>query len=151
MVTLVGTQSDFVKALQELAELDYDAIEAYKVAIDKLRNDDYKEEMKSFQKDHERHVEEINKILVSHGGEIIESPSGKQWLTKGKVALANMISEDKGILNAMLSNEEETNEAYKRMNHHEHLFPDAVETVRKGLQDERKHKKWIEEALKSFD
>ena len=42
MATLVGTQTKFVDALKELAELDHDAIEAYEAAINRLENEFYK-------------------------------------------------------------------------------------------------------------
>lgn len=42
MATLVGTQKNFADALKALIELDYDAIEAYKAAIDRLENENYK-------------------------------------------------------------------------------------------------------------
>ncbi|AFC70705.1 hypothetical protein MC5_01535 [Rickettsia australis str. Cutlack] len=35
MTTLVRTQNNFADAIKELVELDYDAIEAYKAAINR--------------------------------------------------------------------------------------------------------------------
>ncbi len=37
MVTNVGNQSKFIDAIKELIELDYDAVESYKLAIKKLK------------------------------------------------------------------------------------------------------------------
>ena len=37
MTTLVGTQTKFVKAVRELVELDFDALEAYNAAINRLK------------------------------------------------------------------------------------------------------------------
>ncbi|KJV81801.1 hypothetical protein RHORCCE3_0998 [Rickettsia hoogstraalii str. RCCE3] len=36
MTTLVGIQNNFADAIKELIELDYDAIEAYKTAINRI-------------------------------------------------------------------------------------------------------------------
>ena len=42
MATMVGTQESFIKAIQELVELDYDAIGAYESAIKNLDKLEYK-------------------------------------------------------------------------------------------------------------
>lgn len=148
MATLVGTQSDFTKVIKELIELDYDAVEAYETAISRLKNTGYKEYMQKFKNDHERHVAELNEILLAHGEEQVTGPSAKQWLTKGKVVLSDMVGDDITILKAMLTNEEDTNKAYERVNSHEKKWDNAIEAVAKGLEDERRHKEWIETALK---
>ncbi|OAQ22089.1 hypothetical protein K457DRAFT_131499 [Linnemannia elongata AG-77] len=57
MVTLVGTQEDFLKALTELIELDYDAVEAYQAAIERIKDPVYKENLEEFQQDHKRHIQ----------------------------------------------------------------------------------------------
>ena len=38
MVTNVGNQTKFIDAIKELIELDYDAVDTYKLAIEKLKN-----------------------------------------------------------------------------------------------------------------
>jgi rubrerythrin len=144
MATLVGTQTNFADALRALIELDYDAIEAYKAAIDRIESESHKNELKKFEADHQRHVQELNAILRTHGEKEVDGPSGKQWLTKGKVVIADIFG-DNSILQAMHSNEEDTNSAYERMNAHKDKWPDSLEVLRRGLLDEKHHKKWLEE------
>lgn len=144
MATLVGTQANFADALRELVELDYDAIEAYEAAINRLENESYKDKLDEFKKDHERHVKELNDILLAHGEKKVEGPDAKQWLAKGKVVLANMMG-DESILQAMRTNEEDTNTAYEKLNNHESKWSDASDALRRGLEDEKRHKRWIEE------
>ncbi|AAY62139.1 hypothetical protein RFEPED_1080 [Rickettsia felis str. Pedreira] len=146
MTTLVGTQNNFADAIKELIELDYDAIEAYKTAINRITNEDYKKQLDAFKTDHERHVKELNKLLSKHNEKTIKGPSSKQWLTKGKVILADLV-DDKAILYAMHTNEEDTNTAYERLNEHSNKWHDASKTLKQGLLDEQKHKKWIEKQL----
>lgn len=148
MATLVGTQSDFTKVIKELIELDYDAIEAYETAINRLKNTGYKAQMQEFKADHERHVDELNEILSAHGEPEVEGPSAKQWLTKGKVVLSDLVGDDITILKAMLTNEEDTTKAYERANSHEKKWDSTVDALSRGLDDERRHKKWIETTLK---
>ena len=42
MTTMVGTQKSFIEAVKELIELNYDALEAYEVAIDNIEDSEYK-------------------------------------------------------------------------------------------------------------
>lgn len=148
MVTKVGLQTDFADALRDLTELDYDAIEAYDVAINRVDNIEYKTKLTEFRDDHRRHVEENSALLASHGEEAPAGPSGKQWLTKGKVVLADMIG-DTTILVAMRSNEIDTNTAYERLNAHEGRWEDSLEFLSRGLSDERRHKAWLESIIGS--
>lgn len=146
MTTLVGMQAKFADALKELVELDHDAVEAYKAAIDRLENQEYKDKLEKFKSDHENHINVLNRILQAHNEEIVDSPDAKSWLTKGKVILANLVG-DKTILRAMRSNEEDTNTAYERVNEHKEKWEDVSDALKKGLEDERSHKKWLDEVL----
>ena len=147
MVTLVGTEEDFGKALKELIELEYDAIEAYEAAINRLDNEEYRDHLTSFKSDHMRHVSEISTLLKDHN---IDPPTEaslvKQWLAKGKVIIGNLVG-DLQILQAMRRNEIDTNTAYERLNEHKHIWLDARGILAQGLKDEQKHKKWLEDTL----
>jgi len=143
MATLVGTQSSIVDAIQDLVELDYDAVEAYAAAIKRIDNESYKAQLREFKADHERHIKELSELLRRRGEDVPEGPSGKQWLTKGKVVIANLVGE-KAILMAMKSNEVDTNTAYERMVNRKDKWADLLNIVDRGLQDERRHKAWFE-------
>ena len=84
MTTLVGTQNDFYDALYALCELDYDAVEAYKAAINRVENTVYKQQLTEFMHDHKRHIQEISSVLRKHQQEIPDGPDMKQYLTQGK-------------------------------------------------------------------
>jgi hypothetical protein len=146
MVTKVGMQTDFADALKDLLELDYDAIEAYAVAVDKLTDVKCKEKLANFKADHERHTREITAILMAHNQAAPDGPSAKQWLTKGKVLMSNLLG-DNAILLAMKTNEDDTNSAYERMNERDDIWEDAIETLANGLSDEKRHRAWIETVL----
>ncbi|MDP3372221.1 MAG: ferritin-like domain-containing protein [Candidatus Paracaedibacteraceae bacterium] len=149
MVTFVGTQSDFEEALKALVELEYDAAEAYEAGINRIENEEYKMKIISFMQDHLRHIKELTELLKTHDIIAPSGPSlGKQWITKGKVILGNLVG-DGAILLALKSNEIDTNTAYNRLKNHEHIWPDAKETIARGLLDEHRHKKWLESILDS--
>ena len=144
MTTFVGMQGNFVKALKELVELDYDAVEAYEAAINRLGEATYIEKLKEFKEDHLRHIEELSGLLKDHNEEPPTGPSlAKQWLTKGKVILANLVGDD-ATLSAMSSNETDTNKAYERMQDYQDIWEEAVDILKRGLEDERRHKAWLD-------
>jgi hypothetical protein len=146
MATFVGKQDKFSDAIYELCELDIDAIGAYQTAIDHLDNSEYVKNLSSFKSDHERHVRELSELLVEHNLEAPKGSSAKSFLAKGKVYIADLFG-DKSILEAMLSNEMDTNIAYGRLNNRPDEWEDAKEILRRGLEDERRHKLWLESIL----
>lgn len=132
--------------LHDLIELDYDAIAAYKAAIDRIENPTYKSKLLEFMADHERHVSEFGGVIRKQGGTPPDSGDFKQILTAGKVKIADMVGDDKTILKAMKANEEVTNAKYESMV--QDKFPAPVHTLlEQGLADERKHRAWIDSAI----
>lgn len=146
MTTLVGTQTSFIDAVYALIELDYDAIEAYEAAINRLENAEYRLQMQQFKADHERHVVELSEALAQIGQKPPTGPDAKQYLTQGKVVLAKIMG-DKAILTAMRSNEIDTNTAYERVSMHEHITAEFTAIVQRGFADEKRHKAWLEEKI----
>lgn len=147
MVTLVGMQTNFEGALKDLIELDYDAVEAYETAVNRLETQELKEKLNIFKADHEWHIQELTSTLKKRNCLPPLGPSiGKQWLAKGKVVLANLMG-DNTILRAMVSNEMDTNTAYERISLREDIWPEAKDIIRKGLDDEKRHKKWLENMI----
>jgi len=102
MTTFIGEQKDFSDALYALCELDYDAVEAYKAAINRLESEGYKARLYEFMLDHERHIKDISEALTKHQKLAPQKPDVKQYLTQGKVVLASLFG-DKAILKAMLT------------------------------------------------
>jgi len=139
----VGKESDFVEALKNVIEVDYDAVEAYDAAISRLNNEHFKSALKNFKDDHLRHIKELSNLLRKRNEKTPEGPDIKQWLTKGKVIIANLMG-DGAIIDAMISNEKDTNCAYQNINEREDIWDDAKEILKRGLEDEKRHKDWLE-------
>lgn len=136
-----------VALLNELIALDYDAIEAYRVAIKRLEETTYQENLASFCEDHERHTGKLAQLAAGFGGQPAHGPDLKQLLTKGNVVIADLIGEDRAILSAMRLNEEVTNTAYDAALALEALEPTVLEILETNRSDERRHRAWIEQAL----
>jgi len=146
MVTMVGTQKSFIEAIKELIELEYDAIGAYNSALNNLENPEYKKRFDEFKSDHEHHISELSDFLSRYNESAPKGPDNlKKLLLKGKVEIASIFG-DQNILRAMLSNEEDTNTAYERINGRVNESTDSTiaEVISKGLNDEKKHKEWLQ-------
>lgn len=146
MITKVELQGDLVGALKDLVEIDFDAVAAYDLAISRLENEEIKSSLESFKEDHQRHIEEISRFIISQNETPPTGPSAKSFLTPDKVMLEKLIG-DNVILRAMRSNEIDTNTVYGRINNYDDIPEEIALVLKKGLQDEKKHLAWIEERL----
>jgi len=145
VATLAGTQTEPHRLLEELIKLDYDAIEAYDAAIERLGDLEAQARLTEFRDDHERHTRNLGEHLRQMGRMPPMGPDIKRLLTKGKVVIAGLVG-DLAILKAMRSNEDDTNVAYERA-----LGQDLPlmlrETLLENHADEKRHRAWIEEKL----
>ena len=138
MVTTVGAESDLVILLADLVQLDFDAVDAYQAAIDRLDNPEWRATLASFRDDHLRHTAELGEALRGMG---IVPPSGgdiKSMLTQGKVVMAGLVG-DEAVLRAMRTNEADTNTAYERAVQFPDLHSGIRDMLEAGLADERRH------------
>lgn len=134
-----------IKDLNNLVELDYDAIAAYEAAIERLDSPDYKAKLTDFLGDHQRHIQELGTAIQREGGTPEESGDAKKVLTKGQVVIANLGGDD-AILKAMKRNEDQTTDKYEKAV--EKGYPEHIQSLlERGLADERRHKSWIESTL----
>lgn len=106
-------QLELIDMLNDLIALDFDAIEAYQAAIDRLKTLADQEQLRLFKQDHVEHTESLAVLVRQLGGEPTKHADFKRVLTKGKVVLG-ALGGDHAILVAMKSNEDETNRVYER-------------------------------------
>lgn len=132
--------------LNDLARLDYDAIEAYRAAIERLESGEYRRQLGEFMKDHERHTTVLAEEVRALGGVPDEGAGGLRMLSEGAVRLG-ALADDKGILHAMNTNEAVINRSYVEAL--EKLEGHAVQqVVARNREDARRHKAWIEAELR---
>lgn len=142
MATMTGKETDAMKTIYKLVELDFDAIEAYDAAIQRLKDETSRSKMLEFKSDHERHIRDLSDALNRHGITAPNRGDFKRVLTKGKIVIGQ-IAGDRGILQAMKTNEDDTNMAYERAANRNDLPPELISLVERGLADERRHRDWI--------
>jgi uncharacterized protein (TIGR02284 family) len=142
MATTIGTERNLVEALINLIELDYDAVEAYEAAIERLDDATSRPTLASFKDDHQRHIHDLSSFVRRMGGEVPTSGDFKRVLTKGKVVIGEILG-DRGVLMAMRSNEDDTNMAYEHACARTDLSQDLRHVLDSNLADERRHRAWI--------
>jgi uncharacterized protein (TIGR02284 family) len=146
MVTTVGTEAEVIHLLKNLIKLDYDAVDAYRAAIDRLDNSMNREQFSIFMADHQRHIENVGMLLNNLGEVPPEKGDLKSYLTQGKVIIGGLMG-DNAIIKAMKTNEEDTNKAYSMALERTDISPEIRSTLEQNLADERTHKAWIETHL----
>jgi uncharacterized protein (TIGR02284 family) len=146
MVTTIGNESRLEDLLNDLIQLDFDAAAAYRAAIDRLRNRTYAATLTAFLADHERHTLELAPVVKALGEDPATVGDVKGILTKGKVVIAGLIG-DRLILQAMRSNEQDTNTAYERALRRDDLSQETRDLLGRNLADERRHRSWLDDTL----
>lgn len=149
MATTVGTESSIEDLVTDLIYLEHDAIAAYDATIDRLDDPEAKQQISAFRADHQQHLSVLNEIAREIG---VEAPQGgdmKKMLTTGKVAIADMMGGDSAILKAMKTNEDDTVTAYERASQHGDAISRSKAFFAKALEDERRHRSWMEARAQS--
>lgn len=150
MATMVGTQRGLSTLLNSLIEIDLDAIEAYRVAIERLKDANDKAQLASFMADHERHVRELRPLVQQLGAQPANAPDIKAVFTRGKVQIGSLFG-DRTILRAMKTNEDDTNRAYERATARQDLPAVMREVLQRSLADERRHREYISGRLRATE
>lgn len=149
MVTTVGTSGDLKTLLEDYIALEHDAIAAYETTIERLSEPAHKAKIAEFKADHERHLTELTELAAAHGADVPAEGDMKEMLTTGKIKLADMVGEDGAILKAMSTNETDTVTAYDRAMENEAIPPAAKPVFARALEDERRHKAYMERAVEA--
>jgi len=145
MPTTVGTETTAADLIKNLLILEHDAIAAYDSTIERLESAEYRQQIETFRRDHEAHVQELGRIANTMGIDKPMEGDMKQWLTTGKVALADLAG-DNAILKAMKTNEDDTVAAYQQALDNDITDAELRPLMEKGLADERRHRAWMETA-----
>jgi uncharacterized protein (TIGR02284 family) len=136
-----------IEECNDLIRFDYDAIGAYNEAIDAIDDPSIKSPLIEFRSDHERHVLDLSSIVRRLGGEPASRPGARGVVRKTLTKVAGLVGPE-ATLRAMKSNEEMLNKQYG--NRSKLDFPaDVLAIVTRNYQDEQRHLRWVEEALKN--
>jgi uncharacterized protein (TIGR02284 family) len=136
------------KKLNSLIQLDVDAVHAYDQALDSIdaEDDDIREALQDYRRDHERHIKTLSSIVRDFGGLPPDrTPDFKGFLIQG-FTMVRSSTGTKGALKAMARNEHLTNDKYNEARSWG-LNADIQEVIEQHFIDEQTHLEYIEEAL----
>lgn len=139
-------RTDAIDKLNDLIQLDVDAVEAYDHAIKNVEYDDIRKRFGEFQDDHRAHIRNLAEMVQRLGGSPVKlEPSLKGYLLEGLTALRSAAG-TQSALEAMKTNEKLTNRKYEEAVALD--FPDDVmKLLRVNLAQEQQHLAYIEEIL----
>jgi hypothetical protein len=139
--------AEVLDGLNDLLQLDHDAIAAYEIAMDRLANPDWADQIAGFMLDHERHVRQLNEVILELGG----APRNEPHLTGPfKEALQSLgaLGGDRGVIVAFRANELQARRKYDRYASKANRWPPNVKLVIDGnALDEERHFQWASEVL----
>jgi uncharacterized protein (TIGR02284 family) len=133
-----------IDRLNDLIQLDVDAVHAYDEAISACEIPFVKQQLTDFRGDHERHVDDLSAEVSRLGGEPKIKRDVKGFLIKGFTAVLS--HGDHSALLAMRGNEELTNKTYESAAN-ETLPPPILAIVQRNWADEKRHLAWIKDAI----
>jgi len=138
--------SDIVKELRSLCQLDIDAIHAYNECLKHIDITVIKKDVEQFRADHERHVKDLSALIHSFKEKAPEfSPDLKGYMLDVFSKLRSLTGTE-GALKSLRGGENLTNKPYARAIDLD--FPANIKNViAANYKDEQRHLKYVEEAI----
>jgi hypothetical protein len=137
--------SALVAELNDLLQLDYDAVAAYAVALNALDDPGYQDAVRRFKLDHERHIDELTELVRAYGGIPMSIPH-LSGVFKLAVQGVGAVGNDAAVITAFKSNEAQSRDKYRRAASRQHP-PDVQAVLIKGARDEQHHFNWAMRTL----
>lgn len=139
-----------IAELNDLLQLDHDALQSYSLAMHELEHSAYRETIRGYRRDHERHIEELGALVRAHGGTPIDVPHPTGLAKLAKQALGG-VGDDRRVLLAFRANERQSRDKYARAAERAAEWPaDVRAVVRRAAEDEARHYDWADATLESL-
>jgi ElaB/YqjD/DUF883 family membrane-anchored ribosome-binding protein len=148
--TTTASTEEVLDGLNDLLQLDHDAIGSYEIAIEKLEDRDHASQISGFLRDHQRHIQSLNELIRELGGTPTNEPHATGPL---KQAMQNLgaLGGDKGILLAWRANELQVRTKYDGYASKANHWPSqAKRLVDENALDEERHYQWVVNALQGM-
>lgn len=139
-----------IAALNDLLQLDHDALHSYQLAIQELEGGAYRETVRRFRTDHERHVTELTAVIRRYGGMPVEAPHPTGVLKLATQAAGALGGGDTHVLMAFRNNERQARDKYARAAALGEWPADVASVVRVAASDESRHYDWVDTTLQSL-
>jgi hypothetical protein len=138
-----------VGELNDLLQLDYDAVAAYTLALNELADPGYQDAVRGFKADHERHIEELTTLVRQYGGVPMPMPH-LSGVFKLAVQGAAGLGSDAAVVKAFKANETQSRDKYRRAASRQHP-PDVQGLLIRAARDEQRHFDWAMRTLGELD
>jgi hypothetical protein len=135
--------AEILEGLNDLLQLDHDAIGAYQIAVEKLENREWAMQISGYLLDHERHVRDLTEAITGLGGTPLNEPHATGPFKQGLQSLGAMAG-DKGLLMAWRTNELQVRSKYDRYASKAVFWPDRLKAlIDRNALDEERHYAWV--------
>lgn len=142
--------SEVLDGLNDLLQLDHDALGAYEIAIEKLEDRDHADQIAGFRRDHERHIRELNEVIAELGGTPVNEPHATGPFKQALQSLGALAG-DKGVLVAWRTNELQVRTKYDSYaSKANHWPPHIKRLIDQNALDEERHYQWVVQVLQSM-
>lgn len=139
--------AEILEGLNDLLQLDHDAVGAYEIAMEKLHDRDHADQIAGYRRDHERHIRELNELIAELGGTPVNQPHATGPF---KLALQSLggLAGDRGTLMAFRTNELQVRAKYDAYAAKANAWPTNIKRIIDACAlDEERHYRWVSEVL----
>lgn len=141
--------AQLVALLNDLLQLDYDAVGAYQLALRELESPRLRSDLEAHLRDHERHIEELDAQIERLDGMKMPLPH-LTGAFKLAVQAAAGPGSDRAVLLAFKANEMQVRDKYNRAAERDDLPADIAALIRRAAADERRHYQWAVRSLEAM-
>jgi demethoxyubiquinone hydroxylase (CLK1/Coq7/Cat5 family) len=135
-----------IATLNDLLQLDHDAVGAYGIAIHAATDESHREALRGFRADHERHIEEITRLIQDRGGKPLQAPHLPTGVFKLAVQKAGALGGQTALLMAFKANERQSRDKYRRTAENADDF-EVADVLARAADDEIRHYDWAVRTL----
>jgi hypothetical protein len=136
--------------LNDLLQLDVDAVQAYALVIRQLESKVRKDTVRRYQSDHRRHITELKRLIRAHGGAPIEVSHVPTGPLKLAMQAMGSVGSDRAVVMAFKTNERQGRDKYRRAAAMRGLPSDVARVLRRAARDEERHYRWAEKQLEQL-
>ena len=141
------TTEEILEGLNDLLQLNHDAIGAYNIAIEKLEDRDHASQIAGFRMDHGRHITALNERIVALGGAPRNEPHATGPLKEAMQSLGALAG-DRGTLAAGRANELQVRTRYDTYASRANRWPAELKRlIDEQALDEERHYQWVADVL----
>jgi uncharacterized protein (TIGR02284 family) len=139
-------RNKIINTLNDLIQLDVDAVEAYQQVIKHMEYPDIAKKLSDFQDDHRNHIKDLSALVQQLDGKPIkQTPDFKGYLMEGFTALMS-VAGSLAAMEAMQANEVTTNKKYAHAASLD-LPEDIMKVIQTNYSQEQRHLRYIQEVI----